>query len=66
MKPLPTGETENGIIYPIGKDAAYFFSLNSSFYCNCIEGKNKSYEVCTYAEFKVKYPNRIEYTYRMK
>jgi hypothetical protein len=61
---IPIGENEIGAIYECGKTSAFFYTLNSAFYNNCMI--NNSYKICKFTEFKKIYPNQIMTNYYSK
>ncbi len=61
---IPIGENEMDAIYECGKSAAFFYTLDSAYYNNCMLTNNPKAIICTYAEFKRKYPIHVHSNFR--
>ena len=61
---LPLCDIEKGAIYVCGKKSAYFFTLDSAYYNNCMITQQPNATICTFKEFKKKYPILINNNYR--
>jgi len=61
---IPIGENEIGAIYECGKNSAFFYTLNSAYYNNCMIINKPNAIICTYVEFKKMYPFHIHNNHR--
>lgn len=61
---LPIGDNEKGAIYECGKNAAFFYTLDSAYYNNCMITQRPNAIICTFKEFKTKYPILVYNNYR--
>lgn len=63
---LPLGDNEKGAICVCGKKSAFFYTLDSAYYNNCMITQQPNATICTFKEFKEKYPflvyNNFRYT----